>query len=93
MSSPTSDCRRLLKRKELAESLTEEGFPIKTSTLAVFACRGEGPPFTKWGSMVLYEWGDALEWARNRLSKKVHSTAELSKLSVNDNVTSSSDAI
>jgi hypothetical protein len=85
MPSPAPDHPRLLKRKALAESLTEKGYPIKPSTLAVFACRGDGPPFTKWGAAVLYDWEDALEWARGRLSKKVRSTAELPKRGVNDN--------
>lgn len=85
MSSPSPEHHRPLTRKGLAAALTEKGYPTTYSTLSVRACRGDGPPFQKWGQTVLYDLDDALEWARGRLSKKVRSTSELSKTSVNDN--------
>ncbi|QIG47938.1 DNA-binding protein [Nordella sp. HKS 07] len=66
----------LLRRRALADALTAEGFTISATTLATMATRGGGPPFRRFGRVPLYEWGEALEWARSRLGKKVHSTAE-----------------
>lgn len=85
------DKKRLLTRKELATELTDAGYPIKSSTLAVMACRGDGPPFRKWGRIPVHEFEECLEWARNRASKKVRSTAELSTFSMNDTSTHAGD--
>jgi hypothetical protein len=71
------DPKALLLRKATADALTLAGFPIAKSTLAKLACRGTGPKFRKYGKYPLYEWSDALEWARSRLSRPVRSTAEL----------------
>jgi hypothetical protein len=58
----------LLTRVETAEALTEEGFPIRPSTLATMATRGGGPPFRRFGRVPLYLWAESLEWAQSRLS-------------------------
>jgi hypothetical protein len=58
----------LLTRLKTADALTEVGFPIKEATLATKATRGGGPPYRRFGSRALYRWGDALLWAKRRLS-------------------------
>jgi hypothetical protein len=68
MSSVSVD-PRYLTRRELAQFLTERGFPISKSTLdklAMPAC-GEGPPHVGfWGNRALYDPDKSLAWARNR---------------------------
>jgi hypothetical protein len=65
-----------LTRENLSRALKEAGFPVESTTLATKATRGGGPPFQKFGSRVLYQWGDALMWARSLLSTPRHSTSE-----------------
>jgi hypothetical protein len=66
----------LLTRKATASALTTAGFPVAEKTLATKATRGGGPPFRKFGPRPLYRWGDALDWARSRLSPPMRSTSE-----------------
>jgi hypothetical protein len=70
----------LLRRKRCAEVLTEHGFPTAEKTLATQASRGGGPPYLKYGRIVLYRWGDVLAWAEARLSPPVHSSSEFREL-------------
>jgi hypothetical protein len=75
--SITPDTR--LTRRQLAEKLSACGFPISPETLATWASRppkGGGPKFERFGLRPLYKWGDALAWAKSRLSRPVSSTAE-----------------
>jgi hypothetical protein len=65
-----------LTRRKTAAALTEAGFPVKEATLATKATRGGGPPYQKFGSRALYRWGDALLWAKARLSVPRRSTSE-----------------
>jgi hypothetical protein len=65
-----------LTRRKTADALTEAGFPVTEATLATKASRGGGPPFQKFGSRALYRWGDALLWAKGRLSTPRCSTSE-----------------
>ena len=65
-----------LTRRKTADALTEAGFPVKETTLATKATRGGGPPYQKFGSRALYRWGDALLWAKGRLSAPRCSTSE-----------------
>ena len=65
-----------LTRDQTAAALTESGFPTAAKTLATKASRGGGPPFQKYGPRVLYRWGNALGWARARLSAPRGSTSE-----------------
>jgi hypothetical protein len=69
----------LLTRDHAAAALTAAGFPVKAKTLATKATRGGGPPYQLFGTKPLYRWGDALGWARARLSKPLHSTSELDR--------------
>ena len=65
-----------LTRRNTAAALTEAGFPVKEATLATKATRGGGPPYQRFGSRALYRWGDALLWAKGRLSAPRTSTSE-----------------
>jgi hypothetical protein len=57
----------LLTRDQVAEALTDAGFPIRPKTLATKATRGGGPPFRCFGTRPLYRWSEALAWAQSRL--------------------------
>jgi len=65
----------VLLRREAAEFLTSEGYPIKASTLAKLASIGGGPVFRKFGSRPIYEQTDLLEWAKSRAGEKLASTS------------------
>jgi len=54
------------RRRDAAEWLTAQGYPIKTSTLERLATVGGGPPFTSFGRIPLYDENDLLAWARAR---------------------------
>jgi phosphate-selective porin len=66
----------LLRRKQVAEALTSAGFPVAPASLATMVCRGGGPPYRTFGRVVLYKWGDALEWAEARMTAPRRSTSE-----------------
>ena len=66
----------LLDERATANGLTEEGYETSPATLATKRSRGGGPQFRYFGRRVLYRWGDALAWARSRLSEPVTSTSE-----------------
>jgi hypothetical protein len=68
----------MLTRDAVAAALTEAGFPTAGATLATKATRGGGPPYRLFGRRPLYRWGDAIEWARSRLSPPVANTSEAS---------------
>jgi hypothetical protein len=63
---------RYLTRREIAEFLTENGFPIGKSTidkLSMPSRRGDDagpPPAGFWGNRALYDPNKALAWAKNR---------------------------
>jgi hypothetical protein len=67
----------LLTRKATAMALTARGYPVAAGTLATKAVRGGGPPYRKFGTRVLYRWGDALAWAQSRLTPPMRSTSEV----------------
>lgn len=58
----------LMRRKAVAEALTIRGFPISRGSLAMYACKGGGPPFRLFGRIPLYRFSDALKWAEARTS-------------------------
>jgi len=74
------DPNTLLPRMATAEALTAAGFPTRPATLATKASRGGGPPFRHWGRIPVYRWGDVLEWAQSRLSRRMRSTSEADAL-------------
>jgi hypothetical protein len=65
-----------LGRNETADALTALGFKVSAATLTTKACRGGGPPYQLFGQRTLYRWGDAVAWARARLSAPGRSAAE-----------------
>ena len=67
----------LLTRDATAAALTAAGFPVATKTLATKATRGGGPPYRSFSGRTLYRWGDALDWARRRLTPPRCSTSEI----------------
>jgi hypothetical protein len=71
-----TDPDTLLSRAQTAAALTNSGFPIAEATLATRATRGGGPPYQLFGPRVLYRWGEALSWARSRLTAPRRSTSE-----------------
>jgi alkylation response protein AidB-like acyl-CoA dehydrogenase len=81
MSKIPENLDALLPRALAAAALTEAGYPVSKATLATRATRGGGPRYRLYGRKPLYRWGDALGWARARLSKPVTSTSELDRVS------------
>jgi hypothetical protein len=74
----STQIERYLTRRELAEFLTERGFPISKSTLDKLAmpCRNEGPPQVGfWGNRALYDPEKALTWAKRRFRTNRQSAA------------------
>ena len=67
----------MLTRDAVASALTAAGFPVSGATLATKATRGGGPEYRLFGRRPLYRWGDALGWAKARLSKPVSSSSEM----------------
>jgi hypothetical protein len=67
----------LLRRTQLAAALTASGFPVAPASLATWVSRGGGPPFRKFGRVVLYKWSDALEWAEARMTAPRRTTSEV----------------
>lgn len=66
----------LLTREQVAAKLTEEGYPVRPSTLATKAVRGGGPPYRLFGNKPLYRWEEALAWAESKTSAPRRSTSE-----------------
>lgn len=70
---------RLLTRKQLAEFLTDHGYPIGRGTIQKMCSPGinTGPPTAAmWGRFPMHRPSEALEWARNRLRPIVREAAE-----------------
>jgi hypothetical protein len=76
MTETLQDLDQLLTREQTATALTAAGFPTKAKTLATKATRGGGPPYRLYSARALYRWGDALEWAKSRLTPIISSTSE-----------------
>jgi hypothetical protein len=67
-----------MRRADAARDIRETyGIPCVATTLAKYACIGGGPAFRKAGKFPVYARGDLDAWAKQRLSKLVHSTSEL----------------
>jgi hypothetical protein len=76
MNTARPDLDELLSRHGVSKALTDRGFPVPPATLATMATRGGGPPFHRFGTRVLYRWGDALAWAQARLRGPMSSTSQ-----------------
>jgi hypothetical protein len=63
----------LLSTEELSAAFTKLNLPLSIATLITKRCRGEGPPYEKYGNkMVRYRWGKARDW---RLAQGVERTS------------------
>jgi hypothetical protein len=73
MQLPNDDT--LLTTEELSAAFAALNLPLAVGTLEVLRCRGNGPPFEKYGRWVRYRWGAARDW---RLAQRrvLTSTAE-----------------
>ena len=71
-----TDPDTLLTREMTAAALTAAGLPVSARTLATKATRGGGPPYSLFSRRALYRWGDALDWARARMTPPRRSTSE-----------------
>jgi hypothetical protein len=60
------DPNRRYTRKQLAQVLTDLGFPTTRATLQTLVSRGGGPPFERYGRWSLYLGKTALAWAESR---------------------------
>lgn len=58
--------RKRLSRRDIAKTLTEQGYPISPATLASMATRGGGPRYVKFNGRALYDLDEALRWAEAR---------------------------
>ena len=65
-----------LTRPKLAQALNTCGIPCSPKTLASDASRGGGPPYHRFGRIVLYRWGDAVDWAIAKMGQPAATTSE-----------------
>lgn len=73
-----AQAERYLTRRELAEFLTQHGFPISYSTLLKMSMpsRNDGPPAVGyWGNHTLFNGDKALTWARRQFRTHWRSSA------------------
>jgi len=71
-----SDPETLLTRRATAAALTAAGFSVSAATLATRATRCGGPRYRHFGRRPLYQWGDAVSWANDRLAAPLNNTSE-----------------
>jgi hypothetical protein len=68
----------IMRRTEAARYLRDNyGIPCVATTLAKYACTGEGPNFRRAGKFPIYARDDLDAWAEQRIGKLVRSTSEL----------------
>ena len=80
-TSNSSGCGSLpnMRRADAARYIRENyGIPCVATTLAKYACDGNGPVFRKAGKFPIYSRDDLDTWARSRLGEPVQSTSALS---------------
>ena len=75
MTNPYDDDAKLT-RQQLGPALTKAGYPIAPPTLASLVTRGGGPPYCLFGGRALYRWGEAIAWARGRMTAPRRSSSE-----------------
>jgi hypothetical protein len=73
-SGPPNNMRRADAARYIRETY---GIPCVATTLAKYACIGNGPMFRKAGRFPIYSRDDLDAWAKQRLGKLVYSTSEL----------------
>jgi hypothetical protein len=73
--NPTASDRRL-SRREAAQFLADNGYPVAATTLAKYASIGGGPIFESFGRKPLYRSDDLLAWARGKSTGPRRSTSD-----------------
>jgi hypothetical protein len=69
--------RRWLRRPQASEHIeTTFNIPCSEATLATWATRGNGPPYSRVGNTALYRIEDLDQWALEKLSTPRRSTSE-----------------
>ncbi len=59
-----------MPRKAVANYLRKQGLPCSETTLAIYACTGEGPPFYKYrGRRILYRKNEVDAWRDRQLRR------------------------
>ena len=67
---------RRFTRREAADWLTDNGYPVAPTTLAKYASIGGGPLFESFGRRPLYRPENLLSWARARSTGPRRSTSD-----------------
>jgi len=70
------DPNALFPRGDAAEALTKAGLPCSPKTLATLACRGNGPPYSRFGRVSVYRGEDLVSWAIRRMSRPARTACE-----------------
>jgi hypothetical protein len=79
--APKDHFPQLMRRGLTAEYVREVlNQPCEKTSLATWATRGGGPPFHKFGSIVLYDRDDVDRWGHERLGQAVSTTSERREL-------------
>jgi hypothetical protein len=65
-----------LTRLKVAQAQNACGVPCSPKTLASDASRGGGPPYHRFGRIVLYRWGDVVHWAVAKLGAPAATSSE-----------------
>jgi hypothetical protein len=66
----------LLSTEELSTAFANIlNLPLAPATLESKRCRGDGPPFEKYGKIVRYRWGIARNW-RLGLGRTLETTSD-----------------
>jgi hypothetical protein len=68
--------KRFLTRKQSADFLTEQGFPVTRNTLQKLATVGGGPEYSIFGNRAVYAPDKLLAWAEAKLTASRKSTSE-----------------
>jgi hypothetical protein len=71
---------KLLRPREVVAELERRGIYRAVDTLAKMRCRGDGPPFCRFGREIFYPDDGLQAWIKQSLSRPVRSTGELRDL-------------
>jgi len=59
-----------ISRKAASRYLREQGFPVSPTTLAIWACTGEGPPYYRYRNrLILYRKSELDQWRDSQLRR------------------------
>jgi hypothetical protein len=72
-----STAKIYMTRSEAAQYATERGIPLTKGALNVFATRGGGPVYRRFGRHTLYTADDLDTWIARKMTPALRSTSEL----------------